>query len=54
MSEYQYRMSQLPNAKYLGDDYSMDKWLADDKASGVTNPFVRMFRYSAFVQPFVD
>jgi hypothetical protein len=47
-------MSRLPNAKYLGDDYRMDKWLADDEASGVTNPFIRMMRYNTFAKPLVD
>ena len=54
MSEYQQMMSRLPNAKYLGDDYRMDKWLADDEASGVTNPLIRMMRYNAFAKPLVD
>lgn len=54
MSQYQQMMSRLPNAKYLGDDYRMDKWLADDEASGVTNPFIRMMRYNTFAKPLVD
>ena len=54
VSEYQQIMSRLPNAKYLGEDYRMEKWLADDEASGVKNPLISMLRYNSFAKPLVD
>lgn len=53
-SLYQQIVNALPTAKFLGKDYELDKWLADDVASGVKDPIIAMQRYQMLAQPFVE
>lgn len=52
-NKYQQMIDALKSSQYLGDEYSMPRWLEDDWESGVTDPVISMLRYQTQVAPLV-
>lgn len=52
-SSYQQMIDALASSKYLGDQYTIPQWMADDRESGVTDPVISMLRYQTNVAPLV-
>ena len=54
ISAYQQRMSQLPNAKYLTDDYQFDNWARNAEQRGITGDATQNVMYRQRIKPLID
>lgn len=54
VSAYQQRMNNLPNAKYLGNDYQFDNWVRGAEQDGITNGATQTVMYNQRIKPLVD